>query len=98
MEFSNEVLKTSFTLPDKVTVRKQMQYLSVAGRSRDKEYVERLWLAARELIENWKSEYLPDLQASLDEVTDGNVTNVLVWASFEVKQYIEKLDEIPKNS
>lgn len=97
MEFKNETLKTSFTLPDAVTVRKQMRYLSVAGRSRDAEYVERLWQAAKELIQDWKCEYMPDMEASLDEVTNGNVTNILVWASFEVKKFIEGLDEIPKN-
>lgn len=97
MKLENEHLKTSFTVPDHPTVRQQMRYVSIAGRMRDKEYIERLWLASKELISDWQSEYMPDMNISLDEVTNPRITDVLAWVALQVKVHIESLDELPKN-
>lgn len=97
MEFKSEKYNTSFTVPDRPTVRQQMAYLSTAGRARDREYVEKLWLAACDLLSDWKSELLPDCRMDLEKLDNPKVTDLIIWASFEVKKYIDGLDLTPKN-
>lgn len=97
MEFKNEILKTSFTIPDRPTVRQQMAYFSETARSVDRQHVERLWMAAQSLISNWKSEIMPDMKADLDATDNPKVTDVIIWASLQVKNHINSLDETPKN-
>lgn len=97
MEIKNEILKTSFTIPDRPTVRQQMAYFSETARSVDRQHMERLWVAAQSLITNWKSEILSDIDANLDTIDNPKVTDVIIWASLQVKNHINSLDETPKN-
>lgn len=100
MEFKNDELGVSFTLPEpeKITVRMQMAYLSDAGFAYGKEYFERLWLGARTILSNWKCELIPDLQKlNLDAETNPKITDVIFWSGWEVKKYMDNLDKVPKN-
>jgi hypothetical protein len=97
--FTNEKLKTSFVLSDKITVRAQLAYFSEIGLARGREMWERLWFAARAIIQDWKCEIIPDLEKlNIDEVTDPDITELVIWASVEVKSYMDNLENIPKNS
>ena len=97
MEYKNEEYKTSFTVPDRVTVRAQMAYYSESARAGGDELFMRLWFGARTLIQNWQSELLPDLHTDLETVTDPTVTAVLMWAAMRVQEHINKLETLPKN-
>ena len=97
MEFENKKLKTRFTVPDTITVRQQLAYLSEAANITQSKMMEQTWKAATLLIETWESPHLPDYKLSLDEATDPKATDVIIWAALEVKKYINDLDKLPKN-
>lgn len=93
----NASLGVSFQLPDKITVRKQLAYMSGVGQG-NKETVlfERMWQGALELIENWQCAALPDPKTlDLDSVTDTTVTQIIIWVSGEVSRAMQGL-EAPK--
>lgn len=97
MEFKRENPNCSFTVPDRITVRMQMTYFSQASIRPSADLWERLWSAALPLIENWQCELAPDKNINLDEVTDVNVTNVIIWASSQVQRYMDGLGTVSKN-
>ena len=96
MEYTNEELKTTFSVPDVVTVRRQLVYFSNSGDSSEERFV-RIWNAAKTLIENWKSEVLPDININLDEITNPDATALIVWAGLRVMVHMNSLKEVPKN-
>jgi hypothetical protein len=95
MEFNHADPPARFSVPDKITIRQQMAYFS-AGI--DAPVLERLWIAAIPLISDWQCEIFPDHKASLDEATDPRITQVLSWAGLRVKQHIDAMGLIEKNS
>lgn len=97
MEYKNEDLGVSFRVPDRVTVRQQMTYYSQAATG-GSDFFLRYWYGARAIVENWQYEKMPDIMTDLDTLTDPAVSNVLIWASMRVKEYIEGLEDVPKNS
>ena len=96
-EFKNDELGVSFTVPDRLTVRQQLAYFSQAGLAQRKEFIERLWLGAKNIIEDWKCDLIPDIEFDLEKNTNTRVTQVIIWASLEVKKHFDALDDIPKN-
>ena len=96
MEFKRENPSARFSVPDKITVRQQLQYFSEA-RSADRPVFERLWVGASLLITDWECEIMPDYKISLDDISDPNVTDVLIWAGLAVMRHIDSLDNISKN-
>lgn len=97
MEFKKETpVPVRFTIPDKVTVRQQMAYLSEASAS-SRPHIERLWIGAVAMIEEWECS-LFQKGVNLDEVTDPRVTDVMVWVAIQVRNHMNGLDEVPKNS
>lgn len=96
MEFTRELpVKVRFTVSDKITVRQQMAYLSDAT-STNRPHIERLWLGATALIQEWECELFRK-DVDLDEVTDPRITEIMVWVALQVRNHINGLDEIPKN-
>lgn len=83
-------------MPDKITVRQQLEYFSDA-RVPNRPVFERLWLGAVPLITEWSCDVMPDHKVSLDDVTNPDITNVLIWAGVQVKQHIDSLDYTEKN-
>lgn len=94
MEIKRE--KFTFKIPDRPTVRQQLQYFSAASGEAS---LIRYWEGAKALIEpkSWQSEALPNYDVDLDTVTDPSVTNVLIEAGLEVLKYMNTLEDIPKN-
>ena len=86
-----------FTVPDQLTVRQQLTYLSaVASLKLD---FERFWAGAMTLIQSWESELIPDAKLlDLDVATDPKITNLIVWVGWQVKMHMDRLEEVPKNS
>jgi hypothetical protein len=97
-KFENEKLGVSFSLPEKPTVRQQLAYFSEAGLARGQEFFERLWLGACSIIQDWQCPTFPDANIDISTISDPNVTEVILWASMEVRGYMNALDNIPKNS
>jgi hypothetical protein len=96
MEFKRELpVMVRFTVADRITVRQQMAYLSDATAS-NRPHIERLWLGAAALIQEWDCE-LFSKDVDLDEVTDARITEIMVWAALQVRNHVNSLDEIPKN-
>lgn len=99
MDFSNEAWGVSFSLPDKVPVRKQLTFRAeIAGGVRTPDVYERFWGAAVKLVENWQCDRIPDPAAvDLDAETDPVVANIVQWVSDSVAGYMFRLEETPKN-
>jgi hypothetical protein len=98
MEKKNEALGVSFTLPERITVRLQLKYNSEAVFAWGKERFERYWLAAQTIIQDWKCDLIPKPdELNLDEVFDPKIAEIITWTAWEVKMYMDKLDQTPKN-
>jgi len=99
-EFIHKVNKkqvAKFTVPDKLTVRQQLAYLSAVAYP--KLDFERFWAGALTVIQNWESELIPDATTlDLNQVTDPKVTELMVWTGWQVKVHMDGLEEVPKNS
>jgi len=98
MEYKNDKLSARFVVPDKITVRQQLAYFSLATSIESEKLVERLWAAGQPLITEWECASFPDLSLSLDQCDDPRVTDVIIWAALQIKGHINNLDKIPKNS
>jgi hypothetical protein len=97
MEFKHELLNTRFTIPDRITVRQQLAFISEASSPRTKDLMENLWTATRLLILEWECPHLPDRDTNLDSIDSPKAADVILWASLQVRNYIQRMDEIPKN-
>jgi hypothetical protein len=98
MEFKRENPAARFTVPDRPTVRQQLEYYSMASGTTQASALLRLWEGAQALIQEWECEAMPLYKADLDEVTDPAMTDLIVWASLAVQRHMNSLDNLPKNS
>lgn len=98
MEFKSKQHKCKFTIPEKITVRQQLEYFSAIGGVWDKNTLTRWWIGATQLIQAWECKTMPDFNVDIDEVSDPAITDIIVWAGTAVRGHINSLDEIPKNS
>ena len=94
----NDLAPCKITVPDKVTVKQQLEYFSVAGGLAGNEYWLRLWEAAKTIIQDWECELMPDVDTDLDTLTNPLVTGVLIWAGIQVSDHINSLQVVSKNS
>ena len=96
MEYKNEQLGASFTVPDRITVRQQLGYYSEAALATGDELFTRLWLGARTLIQDWQCEGVP-LETDIETDTNPKAASVMIWAAMRVKEHIDRLESVPKN-
>jgi hypothetical protein len=92
MEFRHD--DYTFIVPDHPTVRQQLEYFS-AGAGLP--IALRYWECAKALIQTWECAKFPDHTVNLDSITDPAVTTIILTAGMEVMQFMNKLDEVPKN-
>lgn len=96
MEFSND--KVKFTIPDRPTVRQQMRWFgAVSGGDKNETYI-RYWEAAKTLVQTWESETIPDYKIDIDTEANPTQTHNLIWAGLQVLEFMNNLEDIPKNS
>lgn len=89
----------SFSVPDSISVRKQLRWQAVFQRRTDDDLYLDAWNAALPLIENWQSETIPDpRQFDPETETNPNVAKLVIWAASQVSGHMTALDDIPKNS
>lgn len=99
MKYENEKMGCSFELPDKLTVRQQLAFWQrFADAGEDESTAARNWLAGKALIIDWKCEALPDIEASLDEMTSPRQASVVAWAGRTITAHVVGLDELAPNS
>lgn len=98
MKFEEPELKTSFTVPDALTVRQQMIYRGAIGARAGQEIFIRAWEAGQPLIEDWQSEIVPDLKTfDLDTATDPRAATLAQWAGIEIMNHVLTLEHVAKN-
>lgn len=99
MEFHNEKPKCTFAVPDKITVRQQLAYYSAAASVEKSLFLEHSWEAAKQLIipQSWKCEIMPELNASLDDLTSPQVADVILWAGMKIREHLSEYESVPKN-
>jgi hypothetical protein len=111
-KFKDESLETSFSIPDAVTVAKQLAHSARTLELRNEHLFWRQFLAALILVEDWESAVIPDLSlvfktriaddeaedaVYLDEATDPRITSLIMWVGGEAVRHIINLETIPKN-
>lgn len=92
MEYKTDTYK--FTVPDRPTVRQQLEYFSAAAGSAS---LIRYWGGAKSIIQTWECELLPDYTVDLESITDPKVTAVIIEVGLDVMKYINALEDVPKN-
>lgn len=95
MEFKRD--NCTFIIPERPTVRQQMMWFSAVSGSDKTKSLERYWEGAKALIEKWESSALPDYKISLDAITDPSQTSIVIWAGIQVLDFMNGLEDIPKN-
>ena len=99
MLYCNEILDVSFSVPDALTVRKQLRYHSLSGYRGDGGRFGDLWNAALELVEDWECPPIPDPRAiDPDQSTDPHIATVMIWAGSTVWTHVTRLEAVPKAS
>ena len=98
MEFSREKPSVKFSIPDRPTVRQQMAYYSAITNAKEGlSYFERLWHGTRVLIADWQCADF-DKDVDLESVDNPSILDVMIWASTQVRDHLNKIADIPKNS
>jgi hypothetical protein len=95
MEYTNEKLGCSFTLPDKVTVRQQLRYYAAVTTERDEPTQVQMWAGVGVLAEDWKCEALPDPKTSMDDMTNPVQARIVAWAGLAVFRHVDSLEDVP---
>jgi len=99
MDYTNETLGVSFTLPDSITVRKQLSYRNaIINTTNTLDLYIRFWQGFLVLVENWQCKTLPDANAvDLDTDTRPATADIVVWACNICARHMGELENVPKN-
>lgn len=97
MDFVKDKPACKFSVPDRPTVRQQMEYFSATVGAAGSQLLSRYWEGAKALITEWECEIIPKRDNSLDEMTNPEQAELLIWASMQVKRHMDTLENIPKN-
>lgn len=95
-EFVRDTPSARFSVPDAITVKQQLRYMSAAVTA--KLDFERYWAGALVLMQDWSCDLIKDPhKLDLEKETDPRVTDVVIWAGWQVKQHVDQLGTLPKN-
>lgn len=97
MEFTHKS-GARFVLPDRPTVKQQLEYFAESSAIQPKDRLGRMWAGARSLMLEWQCDIFPNKDAPLDTVSDPSITTVILWAGLKVYEYMNALEDLPKNS
>lgn len=97
MKFERDEPKCSFEIPDRPTVRQQLEYFSATAGAAGNQMLIRFWAGALQLVTKWECEALPDYKTGLDDMTDPKQADIIIWAGIQVKNFMSTLDDVPKN-
>lgn len=96
MEFKRD--DCTFTVPDRPNVKQQMDYRSAVDFSDEQNHYFKFWKAALRLIDSWQCELIPDYHVDAETLTNPKQATIMAWAGMEVVNFINSLDDVPKNS
>lgn len=97
-EYKSEVLGVSFSVPDEVSVAKQLNFRSQLFGIGQERRLEQFWIAAMPLIEDWQCEKLPDPEAlDLEMATDPDLADICHYVGSVVAGHLAALGAVPKN-
>lgn len=89
--YENAELGVKFSIPEKITVRKQLEYYSATNETGV--WFTDAWGGAKVVIESWECEAYPKLLImDLDKVTDRKITQVILWVGARVTEHMVKLE------
>lgn len=95
MKYTDESLGVSFVVPDKITVRKQLEYKG-ALLGREKGFYVRLWDAAKTVVESWECSELK-LDTDIDSITSKRAADIVEFVGIKVSNHMGDLETLPKN-
>ena len=100
MEFKKEEPECTFAVPEKVTVRQQLAYISASSSVDQSQFLEKTWEAAKAIIipQSWRCPIMPELGADLDTLTDPKIADLILWVGMQVREHMNSLESVPKNS
>jgi hypothetical protein len=97
MEYKNEQLGCSFSLPDELTIRQQLLLRTRVFRDESEDAYSQWWAGILPLIEDWQCEEIPDPVAfDLDDSGTWQQGNIVQWVSNMAAGYVIELGEVPK--
>jgi len=94
-EFERDDCK--FSIPARPTVRQQMGYFSATAGARGAQMLDRYWEGAKTLIQDWRSEKIKEYKLDTEKMDNPEQAELIIWASIRVKEYMDNLENIPKN-
>ena len=93
----SEVFKVAFDLPDNPKARQVLAYDSAVIEYREEPALVALWECAKTVISNWESEYIPSIEASIDDLEGIGPAQAIEWAGTQVSLWRINLNAVPKN-
>jgi hypothetical protein len=99
-EYQNDELGLRFTLPERPTVRQQLNYRAAIALSPLRPDVyDRFWQGAKKLIGDWACEAIPDPeQFDMDTATDPRAADIIFYVCNAVAAHMDSLETVPGNS
>lgn len=96
-EFDHSELGFKYSIPDKITVRQQLEYASIAGWQQAEDKIFKLWDAAKRLITTWESDLVPDVKKlDVDTETNPKVAAMITVVATDVWSHMLSLDRTEK--
>lgn len=97
-DFESEALGVKFSIPDAIPVRHQLLFRGgVWGRKGSDNFI-RFWEGAKELVQNWECELIPDPQAlDMDQETNPRIADIVQYVGITTAGHITDLGAVPKN-
>lgn len=102
VEFTHQELPIRFKIPKVITVSHQIAYWAALALESPNHLIQN-WNAAKPLIREWECEFFPDAledgdeAPDFDELTDKRIARAVMWSGSRVVEWMNKLDEVPKN-
>lgn len=98
MKYENDELGVSFSIPDAVSVRRQLEFRESVFVADGSIYA-RYWAGARDVIDDWQCEVIPDIaDFDMDAATSKLEANIVNWVANTVAGHMDSLEDVPKNS
>ena len=96
--YENEELGVSFSLPERFTVRENLNFRGHLGRVASDSAFIRYWVAALPIIEDWQCALIPDPAAlDMDTETDARIADIVQWTANSVAGHMLALVAPEKN-
>ena len=98
MKIDNDKLEIVVHVPDKLTVRKQLEYSAAIQQwTSGNDMFVRFWAGAKAIVDSLECEYL-QMDVDIDAVYSPRIVEAITWVGMAVFSYTRQLDELDPNS